>query len=71
MPVDVELLGDRPWRNDTGGKKPSITLPPMDSVDESAHSSGWGKAMEKSEHSVGDFDHVAALLEQESADWNN
>jgi hypothetical protein len=41
-------------------------------VDESADSSGWGKTIDKLEHSVGDFNqHVAALLEQESSDWNN
>ena len=66
-PVDVEILGDRPWRSDTG-KKPSFTLTPIDdSLHESAHSGALDKTDEVTEGLVG-FDHVASLLEQEGAD---
>jgi hypothetical protein len=69
-PVDVEILGDRPWRSDTG-KKPTFTLTPIDdSMDESAHSGASSKT-DKVTDGLDGFDHVASLLEQEGADWHS
>jgi hypothetical protein len=61
-PLDVEIMGERPWRRDTG-KKPSITLPTIDVE-------GSSEAGETNEIFEDSFNHLATLMEKEGADWN-
>ena len=68
-PMDVEIMGDRPWRSDSGGKKPSITLAPVGDdavVEESENASTASSKADGVMDGMDEFDHVASLLAQES-----
>lgn len=70
-PIDVEILGDRPWRSDTGGKKLSSTkLSTIEGALEEEGQEERSTASSDSDNFIDALDgmeHVASLLKRESS----